>query len=487
MNAGDFPLTPVSVQHTNAMPMLPPEYLQPAISARQFATILWTWRRLTLLIGTTVMALAAVAIAFWPRTYQATATLMVNFEVNDPLAGREFPTGLLASYMATQLELAGGLQIMLAVVDRLDLTTEAKYTDGFTGAGDDISGLRSWAALQVQRQVSVDQGRYGSQLLSVTFEAGDPAAAAEGANAVAEVYAEQQHQRLTGPANERAQRYTEQLGELKDKVALAQEQVTAFRLRSGLIDSESKYDVDILLLSTLQQRLLEAQTARRVAAARAASDQSVGNAVLNSNMVQSLKAQIAAGDVRLADLTTTLGPRHPQVLELQSQQRVANRALSKELRAYAGNARNELQSASLLERNLLSAVDSQRTKVLEVREVQDRGAKYQLELASAQAVYKRALDGNDQVLFASAGAYRNVDFVSRATPPSKPSKPKFGMLLLLACAAAAGLALAVPFCYEMLNRRVRTRDDLERDLGIPVLIDLGPTASSSASLTAAAA
>ncbi|HEX5756305.1 MAG TPA: hypothetical protein VFY12_08125 [Arenimonas sp.] len=487
MNASEFPLTVASAQHATGMPMLPPEYLQPGMSGRQFATILWTWRRLTLLITASVMVLAAAAFAFWPRTYQATATLMVNFEVNDPLAGREFPIGLLASYMATQLELASGPQIMMAVVDRLNLTADPEYTAGFPGSSDDVEGLREWVALQLQRQVIVDQGRYGSQLLSVTFEAGDPAAAAAGANAVAEVYAEQQHERLTNPANERARRYTEQLSELKDKVTLAQEQVTGFRQRSGLIDSESKYDVDILLLSTLQQRLLEAQTARRVAAARASSDQSVGSAVLNSSMVQTLKAQVAVGGVRLAELKTTLGPRHPQVLELQSQQRVARQALNSELRAYAGNASSELQSATLLERNLLSAVDEQRTKVLEVREVQDRGAKYQLELASAQAVYKRALDGNDQVLFASAGAYRNVEFVSRATPPSKPNTPKAAVLLLLACAAAGGIGLAAPFLYELLNRRVRTRDDLERDLGIPVLIDWGPTGASSGGMIAGAA
>ena len=125
--------------------------------------------------------------------------------------------------------------------------------------------------------------------------------------------------------------------------------------------------------------------------------------------------------------------------------------------------------------------------VLDVREFQDQAAKFQLELASAQAVYKRALDGNDQVLFASAGAYRNVDFVSRATPPSRASKPRVAIFLLLACVMGGGLGLALPFGYELLHRRVRTRDDLERDLGIPVLIEWGAPASRSVALVPGAA
>ena len=113
--------------------------------------------------------------------------------------------------------------------------------------------------------------------------------------------------------------------------------------------------------------------------------------------------------------------------------------------------------------------------MLKIREIQDQGQKFALELASAQAVYKKALDGHDQVMFASTGNYRNVDLVSRATPPPRPTRPKTAVALLMVCLMAAGLGLALPFCWELVDRRVRCRDDLERDLGIPVLIELGRT------------
>jgi len=74
-------------------------------------------------------------------------------------------------------------------------------------------------------------------------------------------------------------------------------------------------------------------------------------------------------------------------------------------------------------------------------------------------------------MFASGGHYTNVTFVSRATPPVKPSKPKILTGVILGCMAAVILGLGIPLGYELFNRRVRCRDDLERHHGVPVLVE----------------
>ncbi len=471
MHPRDLPVlataTPLSLHN----PYLSQPSAQPGMSLAQFAAILWAYRKQSLLIAAVVVASVGAALLMWPRTYEATATLMVDFEINDPLSGREFPTGLLGSYMATQVELARGSEVLLPVIKRLKLTANEDYASGHSGEAD---SLPVWVETRVRKKLVVEQGKYGSQLIYVTYGAGSAAEAAQVANAVAEVYSEQQHRRLTGPASDRATRYTAQLAELKDKVAHAQKEVTEFRQRNGLIDSDEKGDVGMLMLSTLEARLLDAQNVRRAAESRASADASVGAQVLSSPMIQSLKTQLALQGSSMAQYRTTLGPRHPQVLELQSQMSVTRQALDGELRNYKNNAAAELASAQQLEQKLQKALEERRANVLKVRQLQDGGAKQQLELDSAQSVYKKALEGYDQVLFASTGGYTNISFVSRATPPPKPSKPKVGILLVLACLAGAALGLAVPLCYELLNRRVRCRDDVERDHGIPVLVELGP-------------
>ena len=403
-----------------AMPLMPRDYAHPGMSPTQFASIFWAHRWLSLLIAAVVIMAVGTACALWPRTYEATATLMVNFEVNDPLSGREFPTGLLGSYMATQVELARGSEVLLPVIDQLHLTQQKDYVAGYSG---EAQGLRDWVETRVQKNLLVEQGRFGSQLIHVTYAARRPAEAAQVANAVGEEYAKQQYQMLTGPASQRAKRATEQLGELKDKVTRAQEQLTDFRQRSGLVDADARVDVD-----------------------------------MHASLIQSLKAQLATQSSRMAELRPTLGERHPQVQELQSQISVTRQQLKTELRAYSDKSTAELT-----------------------------GTKYQLELQSAQSSYARALDGYDQIKFASSGGYNNVNFVSRATVPPKASKPKVGIIMFLAVVVGGALGLAIPFFYELLNRRVRCRDDLERDHGIPVLIELGPIGAPRITLTGATA
>ncbi|HUR40012.1 MAG TPA: GNVR domain-containing protein [Verrucomicrobiae bacterium] len=451
------------------------QHAHPGLSLAQLFAILWAWRRLTLTIMALVVVVAAIGVALWPRTWEATATLMVDFEINDPLGGREFPVGLLGSYMSTQVELARGSEVLLKVIDKLKLTEQEDYAAGHSG---DPSGLPVWVETKLRKRLLVEQGKYGSQLIYITYGASDAAEAALVSNTVAEVYAEQQHKRLTGPAAERAERYTQQLAELKAKVVQAQQAVTEFRKRSGLIDSDEKGDVSMLMLSQLEARLLEAQNLRRAAESRAVGDSSVGSQVLASPMIQSLKTQLALQNATLAQLRTTLGARHPQVVELQSQMTATRGALNAELGAYAGNAASELASARVLEQKLQAALEERRAGVLKVRELQDSGAKELLELESAQSVYKRALEGLDQVMLAASGGYSNIDFVSRAMAPQRPSKPKVGIIMVLASGLGAALGLALPLFYELLNRRVRCRDDVERDHGIPVLIELGPLVPS---------
>lgn len=388
-----------------APPLVPHEHANAGMSLGQLSLILWAYRKQSLLIAAAVIFAVGVAAWFWPRTYEATTTVMVNFEVNDPLAGREFPTGLLSSYMSTQVELVRGAEVLTTVIDRLKLKEIKEYTSGYSGSAD---GLRNWVQTRVQKKLKVEQGKYGSQLIHVTYEARTPAEAAAVANAVAEVYSEQQYAMLTGPATERARRYTEQLADLKTKVTRAQDQLAEFRRSRGLVAADARADVD-----------------------------------MHAAPIQALKAQLALQNTRMAELAPTLGELHPQVLELKSQMAVTRGQLATETRAYSGKA-----SAELI------------------------GAKYQLELQSAQAVYARALDGYDQIMFASEGGYTNVKFVSRATPPTKSSTPRVGVWMFLAVVFGSALALAIPFCWELLHRRVRCRDDMERDHGIPVLAEL---------------
>jgi succinoglycan biosynthesis transport protein ExoP len=442
---------------------IPEQVSQQGMSVAQFAAILLHYWKQIAVITLVFTFLAAVTIKFLPKTYTATATLIVNSDLRDPLAGRDFPAEMIASYVSTQIELMTSPIVLLPVIDRLKLMEDKSFTAGFSGNGD---ALREFVQKNLALALQVQRGT-GGQLLYVAASAKSAAQAADIANAVADVYIEQDRRRLNDPAGERAQRYTEELAELREKATIAQDKVTAFRKENGIGDMNSASSgTEVQLLDTLHQHLLETQNLRRTLEAKltgrqAPADETAGSAVLDAQLAQ------------LAQLSGTFGSQHPKVKELNAQILLTRQSLANANHATSANTEAELARTKELERKYVQAVAEQEAKVLKLRQAQDEGSKLVLELESAKSVYKQALDGFDQIMFQAVATHANVSVVSRAVPPLRASKPNKNKLMLMALAAGLGLGVGIPLGYGLIfARRLRCRDDVERDFGIAVLAQL---------------
>jgi succinoglycan biosynthesis transport protein ExoP len=442
------------------------------LSPKQIIAVLWAYRKHTIIISLSLLALSAIAIKLLPESYQATATLMVNTDIRDPLAGKD-PTLVATGYIPTEMQLMESPGVLLPVIDQLKLTTVGEYTAGYRGNvnGNDAS-VRDWVRQKLQKDLEIEQGSQGSLLINISASAREPFRAAQIANTIADVYMAQQKLRLEDPAVQRAKRYAEQLAELKQKVNAAEDQVAAFRQRTGVVDISAQKSVESEVLGIMEHRLDDAQNQRRSAEVKGMGKQSVSSDVLSSPMISGLKVQLSAQEVRLAQLTSTLGAQHPKVLELQANIDANKRAIAAELHTYSISASEDAAATRELELKLQAAIEVQRAKVLAIRAKQDEGNKAMLELESAQAVYKRALDGYDEIMFASAGKYNYVNLVNTAVIPLQSTKPNKPKLLIVALMFSLFAGVAAPACYELfLNRRIRCDEDLERSFGVPVLIE----------------
>ena len=244
---------------------IPEQVSHQGMSVPQFAAILLAYWKQIVVITVVVASLGAVTIKYLPKTYTATATLIVNSDLKDPLAGRDFPAEMIASYVSTQIELMTSPIVLLPAIDRLKLMEDKDFTSGFSGNGD---ALREFVQKNLALSLQVQRGT-GGQLLYVSASAKSAAQAAEIANAVADVYLEQDRRRLNNPAGERAQRYTEELAELREKATIAHDKVTAFRHENGIGDMNSaSAGTEVQSLDTLHQHLLETQNLRRTLEAK---------------------------------------------------------------------------------------------------------------------------------------------------------------------------------------------------------------------------
>jgi len=446
--------------HPPAPPLVPQHFTQAALTRSQVLAILRAHRRLSIFIALAAIAVTLVVVKLIPKSYTAQATVLVNYEANDPT--RQVPAELFSSYMLTQIELIQSRDVLLAVVDKLGLTHDPEFAPSTSNG---VATPTDWAEKNLRANLTVEQAK-GIELLYVSATSKDRNKAAVLANAVVDAYQARERERVRNPGSGRADEYAQQLSELNAKVGVGEANLAEFRQRTGLADVSAQNDVETQALTSLEQQLLAAQNLRREAESKNNADQSVSPNVLGSNLIQNLKNQLATLQSQLAQLSATLGPEHPKVVELQSQIAATKRSLNQEVQTFSSGSASDVATARQVEEKMQRAVDAQRAKLVTVRKMQDEGQKLQLELESAQTVYKRALDGYDQVMFASASV------VSRAKPPIESSKPNKVLLLIIGTIVGVLLGIVGPLGYEVLfNRRVRCRDDVERDFGIPVLAE----------------
>jgi succinoglycan biosynthesis transport protein ExoP len=427
------------------------------------------WKKI-LIIALSIMIVASTVIKLLPKSYTSTATLKVDADLKDPLAGEAGPAER-GGYIPTEIQLMRSDDVLLAVIDHLDLTHNKEFAAGYSG---DPANLREWVKEKLYKDLDIQQGGESSLLINVSATSRESLMAAKLANAVADAYVEQERRRLDDPAAERARRYGEQLAELKTKVSAAEDQLAAFRQRTGITDPTGQKTADLEALAAMEKRLEDAKNARREAEVQAAANGSgAAETTAAYGRVQQEQLALAAQQSQLAQLRTTLGERHPKVLELQSQIQATQQEIAGQLHTYARTASADLRSAIDLQQKMEQAVAQQRASVLAAGAVRDEGSKYEMELDSAKTVYKRALDGYDQIMFASAGHYTYVNIVGRGVPALKSTKPNKVKLLVMAILAGIVVGFGAPVGYELfVDRRVRCRDDLERTFRIPVLIEL---------------
>lgn len=461
--------------------LLPAAYLTPGISLTQVWAVLryYRWIILGCMLGCAVVAglLSKLVI---DKVYEASASLYVDFEVNDPASGRDFPQMLATSYMSTQKALIESPGVLLPVIDKLGWVGKPEFAKGYVASRD--GELRQYLMEKVLAEKLSVAPYKDSRLISISWQGKNPAEVARAVNTIAETYAELHLKRSLEPAQARAKEYSEQLESLRKAVDAAQAKVSAFRERSGLIDLDAKVDIEAQSLLDLNQRRLQLQEESRSAALRRQEYErqrranGAGEAnieFLGNSYIQNLKTQLSGQEARLAELSKTLGPRHPEYVAVATEIASLRTRLARESELFQDSVRGDAARASGAAGGVAEATKAQRERLLEARRLQEEGASLLRELETAKTVYDRAVQGYETVLRSTATKYSNVSVVSTAPVPTRPIKPKAKVNVILGLLAGALLSLAGCLGWELLHRRIRCAEDMRDAMGEPVLAELG--------------
>jgi capsular exopolysaccharide synthesis family protein len=411
-----------------------------------------------------------------PKQYMADARIMVREDAMDiDVFERQYVGGYNPFFMRTQYEIIQSRQILYQVINNLNL----QQTWGEKAHDDGTPLSREDAFNELSHSIKVEQFR-DTSLISIQVYREDPAEAAFIANEVAAVYRDQ---RLTAKRHE-VKRAIEVLeGEVQkqqERVERAEQELEKIRKNLGVSMISKGFQADKLRLQQLEADRIAARVDMLVRKARldqleALNGDDLMNAssyIVNDQSLASIKAQLADSEVSLKVLLENYGVNHPDVKRLQAgvnelrkQLTSALQGLKKGLRAdYEVSLEKYNVLASELETARKSDIDSERDKFLPFDKA-EREVEVQRQILDA--LRSRVAQTGIEIEVPRTPV--EITDPAEAPMPNRPVSPNIvlNIFLSLILGLAAGIGLA--YFIEYLDMSIKTVDDVERFLGLPVI------------------
>jgi uncharacterized protein involved in exopolysaccharide biosynthesis len=209
--------------------------------------------------------------------------------------------------------------------------------------------------------------------------------------------------------------------------------------------------------------------------------------ILANPFIQRLKEDVLHGEAKLQEMAAQYGPNYPAYQRLLQENRSLQERLDAEMRKVVEGIENSARQSRESEAELRNALAAQRAQVLAEKEDRNELTVLARNVGSAQAAYDTAMQRYVVSQVDSRASQANVTVLNPAVAPLKPSHPKPVLNIAMSVVVGTMLALGIVILAEMLDRRVRSSDDLVHGLDAPLLTVLNARQSSAAYLGDASA
>lgn len=534
--------SPADVENTSAIyledeessPRLRLGYYWQAVRKYLWAIVLFT---------VVVTLLVTVKMAQKPDYYRATARVQVNLESNPALGvTRSNPVVVGAAYdptyFSSQFQIIEGSGLLRRVVKMMNLEHNQAFLNPRRGEDRSVwqnmlrlagmgqrGGGEESAAAELNNQLPAAAAITGSdvtsdeeverlepyvamvknglivtpvretrvayketRLIDITFTHYDPVVAAKIANAIGATYVAMNLEKKINTNATASEFLQKRIADLQSSIRDGEELLITYSKNNQIISLDASQNTVVQRLADLNTRLSQAEGERIITEASFRTTLAPGAAA----------TQAAAGDAPTAQLEAKLNDlRHrreqllvemmdaaPEVVEVDKQialiQKDVQEARRQATAAFTANAEIKYREALAREQDLRKKFNQQRDEVLSQNEAAINYRIIQQEIETNKSLLNDLLQRSKENDLVLTGTSNNILLLDRARTQWSPVGPERMRYILLASVAsligAVGLALLVNF----LDNSVRTTEDVEGNLHLPVLTEV-PSVTRTAS------
>lgn len=360
-------------------------------------------------------------------------------------------------------------------------TTDVTQLDPATRDAMIASSRRDYAVLKLQNEVQAERiGR--SYVISIAYQATDPALATAITKAYADAYLADQLD-ASFDATERAAVWLQgRLTELRESSQAASLAVEKFRAEHGLAVDDGQLISD-KQLSDLNGQLIEAQADTARASARyqqyksiveSGSDNAFRDAAISADqpsnsIISTLKTRYLTVAKRQQDIEANFGAEHPQAVALAKEKADISAQIFGELKQLTESYRNEYEVALARETALRanvalaagkSSIDNQ--SQVKLRELEQKAT-------ALSTLYQTFLGRYEEASQQQSFPVGKIRVISDATLPQSAATPRTSIVLGLSLVLGVMMGAGVGGLNEFRERFFRTGEDVRDRVGLKFL------------------
>lgn len=422
-----------------------------------------------LVLCVTVLAALVVSLVM-PKSYKATASLLVdaNKDPQQTMSPTEYygQPRERVSYIQTQIGIITSAKVAQAVARDLKLADDRKTREAFQKVEGHRGTIEEWLGDRLLEALKVETSQ--SNIINISFTAGDPVHASRVANAFARNYIDTSLELRVVPTRQAAAWFDEQLKGLRANLEDSQAKLMQYQKLHGIVSTDDKFDIETMKLNDLANQVMRAQEQTRGRGAARGSPEYMPS-VQSNPMVQKLSADLAAGESKLVEMSAQYGPNYPAYQRQAEENRALRQRLNAEMGKAAATSEGQRQQLRNREAELKKALAEQHARVLELKQGRNELSVLTRNLEIAQKTYETAAQRAAVNQVESRASQTNITILDGAATPNKPVRPRLTLNLALAIVVGMMLGLGLAVALELLDRRVRSAADLANDWNVPLL------------------
>lgn len=439
------------------------------MTLQQFLLILRARWKVGLLVFAITVAVTTVISMVLPKQYTASAAVVVDVKSPDPVSGMMLQGMMAPGYMATQVDIINSDRVAKSVVKLLKMDQNAairqQWQEGTEGKGDIVD----WLANLLQKKLDVKPSRE-SNVINIGYTGADPDFAAAVANAFTQAYLDVNVELRVAPARQFASFFDEQTKSAREKLEQAQKALSDYQQTNGITSTDERLDYETARLNEISSQLtgIQAQTTDSQSKRSSTKADTVAE-VIQSPLINGLKADIARLESKLMESSGNLGKNHPQTQRSEAELATLKQQLDAETRKITGSIDTTYQVGKQREGQLQAALAAQKARVLVLNKQRDDLNVLRRDIESAQRSFEVVSQRASQTNIESQTTQTNISVLNPASAPPDPSKPRVLLNIIVSIFLGTLLGIGLALVLELANRKVRSTEDLVEALELPVL------------------